>query len=141
MFIDGDNMVKPFEISQRAGADALTYASDYFRDEAAPSDEEPIWCRRVPIGAAKYVGMFQDMCVGTNAIVRASSFEAVGGFPEDAGNAMEDWEIFSKLLVGGFKLEKIPKPQYWYRIREASHSKMTAKYDLRTIQPYLREPP
>ena len=58
-------------------------------------------------------------------------------------HAMEDWELFSKLIVGGFRLETVPKPLYWYRIRESSHSKITAKYanNLRTIRPYLQELP
>ena len=149
MFMDDDNVAKSFEVStfvevaQRTGADALTCASDYFRGDAAPSDTEVPWRRWVPIGAAKYVGMFQNMYGDTNAMVRASAFRAVGGFPEDAGYAMEDWELFSKIIVGGFRLETVPKPLYWYRIREASHSKITAKYanNLRTIRPYLQELP
>ena len=149
MFMDDDNVAKSFEVStfvevaQRTGADALTCASDYFRGDSAPSDAEVPWRRWIPIGAAKYVGMFQNMYGDTNAMVRASAFRAVGGFPEDAGYAMEDWELFSKIIVGGFRLETVPKPLYWYRIREASHSKITAKYanNLRTIRPYLQELP
>ena len=149
MFMDDDNIAKSFEVStfvevaRRTGADVLTCASDYFRGDTAPTDDEAPWRRWVPIGAAKYVGMFQNMYGDTNAMVRASAFKKVEGFPQDEGYAMEDWELFSKLIVAGFKLETVPKPLYWYRIRDASHSKMTAKYanNLRTIRPYLQELP
>ena len=56
---------------------------------------------------------------------------------------MEDWELFSKVVLSGYKLETIPDPLYWYRLRETSHSRMTAKQGnpARTIRPYLKKIP
>jgi hypothetical protein len=38
----------------------------------------------------------------------------LGGFPEDFGYALEDWELFSKVVLGGYNLQTIPDPLYWY---------------------------
>jgi hypothetical protein len=70
-------------------------------------------------------------------------FLKLGGFPEDFGYALEDWELFSKVVLSGYKLETIPDPLYWYRLRETSHSRMTAQQGnpMRTIRPYLKKIP
>ena len=62
-----------------------------------------------------------------------------GGFPDDYGYALEDWELFSKSVLSGFRLVTIPLPLYWYRLRVTSHSRTTAKHgnQVRTIRPYL----
>ena len=67
----------------------------------------------------------------------------IGGFPEDFGYALEDWELFSKVVLGGYHLETIPDPLYWYRLRETSHSRVTGKHGnpARTIRPYLKKIP
>ena len=42
-----------------------------------------------------------------------------------------------------YKLESIPQPLYWYRLRDTSHSHNTAKFgnSARTIRPYLKQIP
>ena len=149
LFMDDDNVAKEDEVerfvavAQRTGADVLTCTSDYFYGDDPPSPATKPTGRWVPIGAAKTVGMFQNMYGDTNSMFRAASFRAVGGFPEDFGYAMEDWELFSKHVVAGFKLETIPDPLFWYRLRDTSHSRTTARYsnNMRTIRPYLQAIP
>ena len=149
LYMDDDNVAKEDEVerfvavAQRTGADVLTCTSDYFYGDDPPSPATKPTGRWVPIGAAKTVGMFQNMYGDTNSMFRAASFRAVGGFPEDFGYAMEDWELFSKHVVAGFKLETIPDPLFWYRLRDTSHSRTTARYsnNMRTIRPYLQAIP
>ena len=83
--------------------------------------------------------MFANMYGDTNAMIRKSVFESVGGFPEDFGYALEDWELFSRCVLAGHKLLTVPDPLYWYRLRDQSHSKVTGvqSNSARTIRPYL----
>ena len=58
--------------------------------------------RWVPLGPAKEVGMFQNFYGDTNCLIRKTAFLSVGGFPEDFGYALEDWELFSKTVLAGY---------------------------------------
>lgn len=144
-FMDDDNIAKRDEITtfvnvaEYTQSDVLTCVNDYFHGDKEPTDGQQPTGRWVPIGAAKTVGMFQNMYGDTNAMIRRSVFEFVGGFPDDYGYALEDWELFSKAVLAGFKLRTIPLPLYWYRLRLTSHSRTTAKHsnNVRTIRPYL----
>ena len=44
--------------------------------------------------------MFQNLYGDTNAMIRRKVFLDLGGFPEDYGYALEDWELFSKSVLG-----------------------------------------
>jgi len=149
MFMDDDNYAKPHEISTfisvafHTGADVVTCTNDYFYGNDPPGVGRVPTGRWVPLGAAPTVGMFQNLYGDTNHIIRRKVFEALGGFPEDYGYALEDWELFSKSVLNGYNLQTIPEPLYWYRLRDTSHSRSTAKYGnaARTIRPYLRKIP
>ena len=124
MFMDDDNYAKPYEIStfvsvaMHTKADVLTCTNDYFYGNDAPGRDRTPTGRWVPLGAATTVGMFQNLYGDTNAMIRRKVFNDLGGFPEDYGYALEDWELFSKSVLGGYKLESIPQPLYWYRLRD-----------------------
>ena len=143
--MDDDNYAKREEITTFVnvaaftGADVLTCVNDYFFGNDPPPYGLTPTGRWVPIGDAKTVGMFQNMYGDTNAMIRKSAFDEVGGFPDDYGYALEDWELFSKSVLSGFRLVTIPLPLYWYRLRVTSHSRTTAKIgnQVRTIRPYL----
>lgn len=149
MFMDDDNYAKAREIStfvsvaMHTKADVLTCTNDYFYGNDAPGPDKTPTGRWVPLGAATTVGMFQNLYGDTNAMIRRKVFIDLGGFPEDYGYALEDWELFSKSVLGGYKLESIPEPLYWYRLRDTSHSHSTAKFGnaARTIRPYLKQIP
>lgn len=87
------------EVAQRTGADVLTCSNDYFYGNDPPSLDRVPTGRWVPLGAATTVGMFQNMYGDTNAMIRREVFLKLGGFPEDFGYALEDWELFSKVRV------------------------------------------
>ncbi|KAK3281867.1 hypothetical protein CYMTET_10367 [Cymbomonas tetramitiformis] len=149
MFMDDDNYAKPHEIATfvsvafHTHADVLTCSNDYFYGNDPPSPDRNPTGRWVPLGAATTVGMFQNMYGDTNAMIKKDVFHKLGGFPEDFGYALEDWELFSKAVLGGYNLQTIPDPLYWYRLRDTSHSRVTAKHGnpARTIRPYLKKIP
>jgi len=145
MFMDDDNIAKPHEVltflsvAMHTGAQVLTTVSDYFFGNDYPDPDHKPTGRWVPLGAAKEVGIFQNMYGDTNAMIHSDVFWSVGGFPEDFGYAMEDWELFSKCSLAGYKLEAVADPLFWYRLRDTSHSRVTATHsnNMRTIRPYL----
>jgi len=149
MFMDDDNVAKPHEIltflsvAEHTGAQVLTCVNDYFFGNDYPTIATHPIGRWVPLGAAREVGIFQNMYGDTNAMLHRDVFQAVGGFPEDFGYALEDWELFSKCVLAGYHLETVPDPLYWYRLRDTSHSRVTATYsnNMRSIRPYLKTIP
>mmetsp|Transcript_34697 Transcript_34697/g.66267 ORF Transcript_34697/g.66267 Transcript_34697/m.66267 type:complete len:1019 (-) Transcript_34697:294-3350(-) len=149
MFMDDDNYAKVHEIrtfvdvAHHTKADVCTCSNDYFAGNDPPTPDRVPTGRWVPLGAATTVGMFQNMYGDTNAMIKKEVFLKLGGFPEDFGYALEDWELFSKVVLGGYNLQTIPDPLYWYRLRETSHSRVTAKHGnpARTIRPYLKKIP
>lgn len=86
-FMDDDNYAKRDEITTfvnvaaYTGADVLTCVNDYFFGNDPPPYGLTPTGRWVPIGDAKTVGMFQNMYGDTNAMIRKSAFEEVGGVP------------------------------------------------------------
>ena len=149
LFMDDDNIATKREISTfvdiagRTGADVLTCANNYFYGVDPPAMDAQPSGRWVPLGPATTVGMFANMYGDTNAMIRKTVFESVGGFPEDFGYALEDWELFSRCVLSGHKLVTVPDPLYWYRLRDQSHSKVTGVQanSARTIRPYLSTVP
>ena len=75
--------------------------------------------RWVPLGAAREVGIFQNMYGDTNAMVHRDVFWSVGGFPEDFGYALEVTQTVSLVLVSlmsrgavlGAEIEVFPQPK------------------------------
>lgn len=60
--------------------------------------------------------------------------------PPPPRRPLQDWELFSKCVLAGYRLEAVPDPLYWYRLRDTSHSRVTATHsnNMRTIRPYLK---
>jgi GT2 family glycosyltransferase len=54
---------------------------------------------------------------GRGALVSRAAFNAIGGCHEEFGKAVEDWEFFAKATLKGLKLDVLPKPNFWYRVR------------------------
>ena len=144
MFMDDDNFANRKKLppsSPLPHSGRLACTNEYFYGLELPGNRPPIG-RWVPLGAATTVGMFQNLYGDTNAMIRRKVLD-LGGFPEDYGYALEDWELFSKSVLGGYKLESIPSPLYWSTAFVTPHSHETAKYGnaARTIRPYLRQIP
>jgi len=48
-------------------------------------------------------------------MVRRSAFEAVGGFTELRGAGHEDWELYVRLALAGYKVDVLPELLQFYR--------------------------
>ncbi|KAK3263253.1 hypothetical protein CYMTET_27931, partial [Cymbomonas tetramitiformis] len=83
-------------------------------------------------------------CFGdANALVRRDAFFALGGFnavmlPGGEDSTGEDWELFARAALAGYRLQPVPFPLFWYRRSAASmvHTTSLALYRERTVLPY-----
>lgn len=147
MFMDDDNCAKPHELSTfvnvalRTGADMLTCCLDMFSGDAAPEDGLAPKARWVFLGDAAAAGAIRNCFGDTNSLIRREVFLALGGFHEDWGVGHEDWELFAKAVLKGYKLEVIPEALAWYRLNDTEQT-VNRKTPLHAnhmanIRPYL----
>jgi GT2 family glycosyltransferase len=147
LFMDDDNIAMPIEVAtlvrvaERTGADVLTAVINVFHGSEPPGDR-PLkhW---LPLGSAVAAGVLNNCFGDMNALVRRDAFLALGGMTEDYGLSHEDWELFAKATLHGYKQEVVPEPLFWYRVTEGSitHSTVQAANYLRHLRPYLETVP
>ena len=120
LFMDDDNVAMPHEVEtfvramQCSQADILTTPSALFADEDWPlSRVGRMW---LPLGGAAAAGLYQNVYGDANACWKTSVFNALGGYTEDYGLGFEDWELFARAVLGGYRLEVVPEPLFWYRV-------------------------
>jgi hypothetical protein len=73
-------------------------------------------------------------------LVRRRLLEELGGFTEDFGIGHEDFELFAKAALAGYRVLSVPEPLFWYRIAENSMLRGRIEPDadtLRSARPYL----
>ena len=149
LFVDDDNyprreMVSTLvAVAERTGADILTACMDCFQGDQPPSATSPILNRYVPLGSAAAVGLFWNCFGDSNCLIRRDKLLAVGGYTEDYGTTYEDWELYAKAAMLGWKHLTVPEGLYWYRETPGSLMKTTSRYSniLRAIRPYLAAAP
>jgi len=149
IFMDDDNIAKPNQVSTFAGAarfsgaDILTCGLDNFSGCDWPAEGNPQTHRWLALGAAVNVGVFTNLIGDANALVKKTCFEALGGFTEDFGIGHEDWELFNKAILKGFKVQPVPESLYFYRIATGSMLRSTSGFanHMRSLRPYLAETP
>jgi glycosyltransferase involved in cell wall biosynthesis len=145
LFMDDDNIAKPNEISTfvqaalQSGADILTCLMDVFEGDQPPGHGGKLQHRALWLGAAPAVGMLRNCYGDANALVRRDSFIALGGFTEDYGVGHEDWELFARAVLAGYRLEVVPEALFWYRVTEGSMLRSGSDYknNMRHLRPYL----
>lgn len=145
LFMDDDNIAKPDELAifahaaRHSGADILTTVSDVFSDAdnagQPPATSRQLW---VPLGNAAGLGVFRNVFGDANALIRRSTFEALGGFTEDYGIGHEDWEFFAKASLAGANLQLVPEPLFWYRVNANSMLRGGQSHidHARSVRPY-----
>ena len=145
LFMDDDNIAKPHElavfaeVARRTGADILTTVSDVFADTdndgQVPETSRQLW---IPLGDAQGLGVFRNVFGDANALIRRSTFAALGGFTEDYGLGHEDWKFFAKASIAGVNLQLVPEPLFWYRVNAGSMLRAgdTATDHARSVLPY-----
>lgn len=147
MFMDDDNVAKPFEVETfvtaalNSGADVLTTPSDLIFGEEFPSPFRKMTHCWLPLGPDLNIASFSNCFGDANALIRKEVFEKVGGFTEDYGLGHEDWEFFAKISLQGYKLQVVPEPLFWYRVANSGMllSGNKTKNNYRSFRPFMDE--
>lgn len=150
LFMDDDNVAKSHEVERfvqvmnRTNADFLTCFADEFQHPEYPRDGDAIE-RHTPLGASVSVGFFRNGYGDSNALVRRSAFEALGGFTEEYRIGRDDQELFSRAVLQGYRLEIVPEALFWYRKNISGSMKDTNQSieagQMRVLRPYLESLP
>ena len=141
LFMDDDNLAMPQEVAtlvkvaQRTQADVVTTAMRIF--ETSPEKEQWIFC---PLGGDVQSGFFSNVFGDANALWKKSTFNTLGGFTEDYGVGYEDWELFSKAVLKGYRLEICPEAGFYYRELPTLMSTKTPFYKnhYRALRPFTQ---
>ncbi|MGD9897419.1 MAG: glycosyltransferase [Candidatus Methylacidiphilaceae bacterium] len=149
LFMDDDNLAEPHEISTfvrvalRTSAAILTTAQKEFEGTGPFDADGKIGQVFAPLGPSLVLGVVSNLFGDANAFVRRDAFEILGGFSDDHGVGCEDWEFFARAVLGGFQLEMVPEPLFWYR-RSSSGMYASASFAagrLRALRPYRKHFP
>lgn len=129
LFHDDDNVAEKQEIevfvmaALSSGADVLTCQAFIFRadDERGPfigdvTGEERRAIEFYPIGIGGIFSYFRNRFGDANALIKKSVFAELGGFTELRGVGFEDWELFLRAYIKGYKLGIVPEPLFHYRV-------------------------
>jgi GT2 family glycosyltransferase/glycosyltransferase involved in cell wall biosynthesis len=133
LFVDADDVparnavARMREAITLSGDDALICSSYLFATEKAPFDPEtgettvPAYATSVPLGIDLVGGLLNPSAFGGSMfMVRRSVFEAIGGFRELRGAGHEDWEIYVRIALAGYKIDILPEFLHFYRQVEGS---------------------
>jgi GT2 family glycosyltransferase/glycosyltransferase involved in cell wall biosynthesis len=148
LFHDDDNICMTHQlgmllsVARRTNADILTSALAVFTGDDAP---DPDWertaeCIWVPLGGCAPLGLFQNCFGDAHALVRRRLLGELGGFSEDFGIGHEDFELFARAALAGYRVLGVPEPLFWYRVAENSMLRSQIEPDadtLRSARPYL----
>src|SRR5262249_10568263 len=108
------------QVAQRTGADIVVCACDVFSHHDRPASGEEARNRWIPLGPALGAGLFRNCFGDTNALVRRDAYERIGGYREDWGFTLEDWDFHARAAFAGLHVEVVPEPLYWYRSIEGT---------------------
>ncbi|MBB3570169.1 glycosyltransferase [Rhizobium sp. BK491] len=155
LFHDDDNVAEPHEIENfvsaavHSDADILTCQAYVFRANDARGPFSDSKKKRsiefYPIGIGGVFSFFRNRFGDANALIKRDTFEKLGGFSELRGVGVEDWELFLKAYMHGFKIGVVPEPLFHYRVSTtgmlatgniyANHERIFAAVD--HVQPTL----
>jgi GT2 family glycosyltransferase/glycosyltransferase involved in cell wall biosynthesis len=146
MFMDDDNIAMPHEVetflaaAAASGADVLTTISAVFTGDETPDTPAWLW---LPLGGAIGPGLFGNAFGDANALWRREVFQALGGYSTDYGIGHEDWELFAHAVLGGYRLEIVPEPLFWYRLSPQGmlRSGNPVADHARSLRPFLAHDP
>jgi glycosyltransferase involved in cell wall biosynthesis len=126
LFHDDDNVAEPHEIDTfvkaaiNSDSDILTCQAYIFRanDARGPfaDEKKERSIEFYPIGIGGVFSFFRNRFGDANALIKRNVFEKLGGFSELRGVGVEDWELFLKAYIHGFKTGVVPEPLFHYRV-------------------------
>src|SRR5690606_31010600 len=156
IFMDAANIVAPnmverfLESIRLSGDDCLTCWLYQFEGEGSvyvehgnPERLVPPRILYTPLGNAPTLNLLSTPFGDTNAIIKRSVFEAIGGFtmdyPKDVNQ--EDRELLTVLSLEGYKLDVIPEFLCYYRYRPESRLRVTNEFEnqSRVLRVYARK--
>ena len=127
LFLDDDNLLFPDAVSRLvraarfANADCVPAASvPFFGDGDPRTDSRSHGAPIRFLGAARTLNLLHNVAGDAFALVRRDVFNAIGGFTEEYGVALEDMELCNRLMRSGLRIEPLPDPAYYYRIQPTS---------------------
>lgn len=145
IFIDDDDIAKPNMVSvlvktaERLNSDIVTSFMDRFQGDGVPDKETRPLLRWIFLGGCASVGLFYNCFGGANALIRLTVLQKLGGYTEDYGVGHEDWELYAKATLQGYRVDVCPEVTYWYRVTQESMAGITNMYKnyARSMRPYL----
>ena len=138
IFMDSDNLATSDMVFdfvrgiESSGADCLSSAMIIFTGESDTVSETDVLCCRMPIGPCLEAGIYFNELGDANFCVRKSVFVDLGGFTGSRGEVADDWEFLARLFLAGHKLDVMPKPVFFYRLRQ--NSWLTSAWSHHSVQ-------
>jgi GT2 family glycosyltransferase len=83
---------------------------------------QPLPVTWIPVGSHIVLAMFTNPFGDTNGLYRREVFETLGGFQGSRDMLFEDFELLTRAVIAGYRLEVIPEVLFLYRRNEASRS-------------------
>lgn len=114
-FLDDDDVLYPQHL-ELLSETALVTRSDIVYSFCDVQGRDGWTPNRIFDAAALRVGNYIPVTV----LVRRSSFQAAGGFPQRAEHGWEDWALWLKLLDTGCRFACHPHPTWLYRLHAGS---------------------
>lgn len=145
LFMDDDNVANPLMVESlisgatACGADIVTSFASVFEGLDEPSPDTSIIETYLPVGGALGYALAGNAISDTNALIKRSLFEKLGGFTEDYGLGHEDFELFLRAVLQGADILVVPEALYWYRRQRSSMISATphAANRARSLRPFL----
>ena len=151
IFVDPDDSVSLNAIERLVQAiqisedDVVTCNSQVFAGYTLPYDLasgqplHPVQQHLTPLGINLLSGITCPTVFGSYfMIIRRSVFEAIGGYTHCPDVGHEDWELFVRLSLAGYKLDVLPEFHHYYRKHGNGLSDNLEKVDCqrRLLRPY-----
>lgn len=145
LFMDDDNVARPrmirrfVEAALHSGAELLTSVFDVFTGTAKPTPTTPVQEQFLPVGGILSYSVITNVIGDTNALIKRSLFERLGGFTEDYGLGHEDFELYARAVLAKAVIGVIPESLFWYRRHPASVQTATnaAANRMRSLRPFV----
>lgn len=131
VFLDDDNYAFPNMVStllqaiKSSDADIVTAQSIFLpiirREELISTKglcSEPV--SYVPTGGPISLSGISNVFGDASAIYKKSVLQAIGGYSEHRNVGYEDFELFTKAALAGFKIQACPMPVYFYEVGRPS---------------------
>jgi glycosyltransferase involved in cell wall biosynthesis len=121
LFLDDHNAAAPqaiatlTRVARHTAADALSCPIDLFVGEGPPGPHTVPELRWLASGANHPLSGLSSPFDGANTMIRRSAFLEVGGFPEECAVDHQEWELLTRLMLKGYRLEIVPEALFWYR--------------------------